>query len=68
MKIDWKSCTQQTVYCARKFYESYLDNSGGLAWDGRPCPTWDELNDAVKSHWCAVVHLARKFAAIGELK
>jgi len=41
---------------ARKAYEAYIANSGGKAWDGRPCPTWDELVAAkspVCSHWCA---------------
>lgn len=41
---------------ARRAYEAYNVNSGGKAWDGRPCPTWDELaGSPVRSHWCAAV-------------
>lgn len=65
--IDWKACDEATVTAARALYEGYIANSGGLAWDGRPCPTWDGLNDAVRSHWCAVVLIARGLAAAGLL-
>lgn len=47
---------------ARRLYERYIKNSGGLAWDGRPCPRWEELGLPVQSHWCAVVLEARLMA------
>jgi len=56
-KVNWLS----------ELYEGYLANSDGLAWDGRPCPTWGELNDKVRSHWCATVITARALAADGRL-
>jgi hypothetical protein len=53
-KVDWRTCATETLGHAREFYAAYLANSDGLAWNGAPCPTWDALNDAVRSHWCAV--------------
>lgn len=58
-KVDWTKCDVTTTAAARELYEAYIANSDGKAWDGRPCPTWDGLNDAVRSHWCAVVVAAR---------
>ena len=54
-KVDWKLCSPTVVGVAEMFYNAYIANSDGLAWDGRACPTWEGLNDAVRSHWCAVV-------------
>lgn len=62
-KVDWRTCPPEVVARARAFYEAYLENCDGKAWDGRPCPTWDALNDAVRSHWCAVVIYADRTAA-----
>lgn len=66
-KTNWMECDGRTVASARELYEGYLANSDGLAWDGKPCPTWDALNDKVKSHWCAAVIKARALAAAGIL-
>jgi hypothetical protein len=65
-KVDWRTCADDVVAAARRFYEAYLANSDGLAWNGLPCPTWEQLNDAVRSHWCAVALQARRDAWITE--
>lgn len=55
-KIEYRDCTPFVQVCAKLGYLSYTSNSGGLAWDGRPCPTWDQLlaqGSPVVSHWCA---------------
>ena len=62
-KIDHRECPDDVVEDARKFYEGYIANSDGLNFRGEPCPPWDELNDAVKSHWCATVYVARRVHA-----
>lgn len=54
-------CTQAVRDLARAMYEAYIENSGGLSWDGKPCPTWDALGDKVRSHWCAAATLAAPF-------
>ena len=59
-KVDWRTCSDAVLRRAERFYMAYLANSDGLAWDGRPCPTWEQLNDAVRSHWCAVALFAEK--------
>ena len=46
-------CTDKVRELARQLYEAYIENSGGKAWDGRPCPAWDDLGTNVRSHWCA---------------
>lgn len=66
-KIDWTEQSQATVSSARVLYEAYLHNSGGLTWNGLPCPTWEQLNDPVRSHWCAVVLKARDLSAVSGL-
>jgi hypothetical protein len=38
---------------ARTAYEAYLLSSGGLNYQGKPCPTWDELPQAIRDHWIA---------------
>ena len=55
LAVDIDNQTTWTKATARAAYEAYIANSNGLAWDGRPCPTWDDLNHAVRSHWCAAV-------------
>lgn len=39
---------------ARELYEAYIKDSGGLNYQGKPCPVWDELPEAVREHWKAV--------------
>lgn len=66
-KIDHLTCAPETIAEARRYYEAYLANSDGLAWNGLPCPTWDALNDAVRSHWCAVATEAAALRRYHEL-
>lgn len=42
----------------RRAYERYYAHCGGLAWDGRRCPTWDNLTSTVQDHWRAVPDVA----------
>lgn len=46
-------CTDRVRSVARSMYEAYLANSDGLNYEGKPCPKWEELTPAVRSHWCA---------------
>ena len=34
-------------------YAGYVKEVGGKTWDGRPCPTWEELTDVIRAGWCA---------------
>ena len=36
---------------ARAAYEAYIENSGGLNYQGLPCPTWENLTPAIRDHW-----------------
>lgn len=49
----WDECTEATRAAARKAYEAYTANSGGLNYQGNPCPAWPDLPEAIRSHWCA---------------
>lgn len=53
-EVQFSEASDETKQLARALYDSYVKNSRGLAWDGRKCPAWDALGDAVRSHWCAV--------------
>jgi hypothetical protein len=55
LAVDFTRQSDWTKEVARIAYEAYIANSNGLAWDGRPCPKWEDLNNAVRSHWCAAV-------------
>lgn len=48
-----EECTDRVRAGARSLYERYIGNSGGLNYEGKPCPPWPELTSAVRSHWCA---------------
>lgn len=39
---------------AAVLYRAYLESSGGLNYEGKPCPTWGELPEAIQKHWRAV--------------
>lgn len=53
-KIEEKNCDERTRAGARELYEVYIANSDGLNYQGLPCPTWDDLPEEVRAHWCAV--------------
>ena len=46
---------------AREAYEAYIENSGGLNYQGLPCPTWENLTEAIRGHW---VVAARKVKSL----
>lgn len=39
---------------AQGAYEAYVASSGGKNYEGKPCPEWDKLPEAVRGHWAAV--------------
>lgn len=43
---------------ARDFYAAYMGSCDGLNYQGLPCPKWDDLTPAVRSHWCTVARRA----------
>jgi hypothetical protein len=44
-----------TSRLARDLYAIYCASSGGLNYQGKPCPAWDALPEAVRGHWHTVV-------------
>lgn len=60
LAVDVRKCDHTTVTEANAFYAAYIANSNGKAWDGRPCPEWKDLGNAVQSHWCAVAIKAKE--------
>lgn len=58
------SPTDVEVIDGRFAYASYASPSGAgdTTWDGRPMPTWDEMEDRQRAGWIAV---GRAFAARG---
>lgn len=56
---------------ARAAYHAYNQHSGWKNFEGKPCPRWEDLPEAVRQHWGAAVimveselalRLARRFA------
>lgn len=45
---------------ARIMFDAYGAHCDWKAWDGRPMPTWEAVNDAVRSHWVAAATAARE--------
>lgn len=43
---------------AYKFYMAYCANSDNLNFRGEQCPSWQDLPQAIRDHWCAVAHMA----------
>lgn len=36
---------------AREMFAAYGESAGGVTFDGRPIPTFDEVGPKVRSHW-----------------
>lgn len=53
IKVDEAACTDAIRDVARSLYVAYVDNADGKNYQGLPCPAWNELTSAVRSHWCA---------------
>lgn len=50
-------------------FEAYGKSTGGLTWDKKPIPAWDELPDHVRQAWMAAadaVHAALRGEESGE--
>lgn len=45
---------------ARRLYEVYCESSGAKNFRGDPCPAWDELPEAIRTHWTAVAVAAAR--------
>ena len=43
---------------ARVMFDAYGAHCDWKAWDGRPMPSWEAVNDAVRSHWEAAAQAA----------
>lgn len=50
---------QPNTALARELYNTYVQHAGGVNYEGKPCPTWENLNDAVRSHWECVASTVR---------
>jgi hypothetical protein len=44
---------------AKRLYGVYTQASGGLNWQGLPCPVWEELPANIQSYWQAVADTDR---------
>jgi hypothetical protein len=53
IKIDEERCSEVVKEGAQAMYIAYTNNSDNLNYQGLPCPSWDKLTSAVRSHWCA---------------
>ena len=49
---------------ARVMFDAYGAHCDWKAWDGRPMPTWEAVNDAVRSHWEAAAQAAMDALAV----
>ncbi len=48
--------TEQLLHnLARDGYDAYGEDAGWRNYAGLPMPAWNELTDAVRSHWVAAV-------------
>lgn len=53
--VTEEKCTDVVRATAREAYDAYVRNAGGLNYEGKPCPKWEDLTPAVRGHWCAAV-------------
>lgn len=51
---------------ARDLYAIYCASSGGLNFQGLPCPEWGALPAAVRGHWETVARRALAYVEIAE--
>lgn len=58
LDVNADAVTPDVLEMAEALYRAYTKNSGGKAWDGRPCPDWTALGHPVRSHWCAAALIA----------
>jgi hypothetical protein len=48
---------------AKNAYEAYAESTGGLTFDGRKMPTWNDLPERIRNAWEAAARAAREFSA-----
>ena len=46
------------VEVAKLLYETYCASSGNKNYRGDPCPAWEALPDAIRTHWTSVAKAA----------
>lgn len=46
---------------ARLMYHAYAKEAGGVAFDGKPLPSWDELGENRQDCWCAAALAAEDY-------
>lgn len=63
-KIHWSECNDRVQTTARQAYEAYAANASNLNYLGRPMPRWDDLDETIKSNWCAAVLTNSYIAAL----
>lgn len=44
---------------ARRMFAAYNTRAGGLTWDKKPIPPFDEVGDAVRANWIAAAQDAK---------
>jgi hypothetical protein len=54
LDIDHETQPDAVRERARALYQTYCANSGWKNYEGKPCPSWSDLGNPVRSHWCAV--------------
>lgn len=45
----------------REMWEAYCKKAGGVTFDGKPLPTWDELGADRRACWQAAADAARAY-------
>lgn len=45
---------------AREMFAAYNEQAGGLTWDGKPIPPWENTGPKVQANWRAAARRARE--------
>ena len=43
----------------QELYQAYVLDAGGLNYQSKPCPLWQDLPPETQQHWCAVAETAK---------
>jgi hypothetical protein len=58
LNMDWDltdaKASRNLSAFAQHLYNTYAASAGNKNFQGNPMPTWDELPEAIRSHWRAV--------------
>jgi hypothetical protein len=46
------------THTAKRMWDAYAFRAGGITFDGKPLPTWDELGEDRQSCWVAATSVA----------